>query len=147
MQAPTQAPASAYTNNFRNKQKMFNGGSSSNRSGSQSIQILGSDPEASHLLQYCSTEDQWNQYLKGSGLYDSNQMTNSRPSRQVPSHKLQPTAGGPNEQQENNNDSTQKYAIISIMGPQSSGKSTILNKLFGTKFDVMDHYKGRHQVT
>lgn len=41
----------------------------------------------------------------------------------------------------------QKYAIISIMGPQSSGKSTILNKLFGTRFDVMDHTKGRHQVT
>ncbi|KAF9685133.1 hypothetical protein SADUNF_Sadunf03G0022700 [Salix dunnii] len=36
------------------------------------------------------------------------------------------------------------YAIVSIMGPQSSGKSTLLNHLFGTNFREMDAFKGRH---
>ncbi|KAJ0075275.1 hypothetical protein Patl1_33521 [Pistacia atlantica] len=36
------------------------------------------------------------------------------------------------------------YAVVSIMGPQSSGKSTLLNHLFGTKFREMDAFKGRH---
>ncbi|MCP4465987.1 MAG: hypothetical protein GY813_04445, partial [Halieaceae bacterium] len=40
-----------------------------------------------------------------------------------------------------------KYCIVSIMGPQSSGKSTLLNLCFGTRFDIMDHSQGRHQVT
>ncbi|KAK4726515.1 hypothetical protein R3W88_031432 [Solanum pinnatisectum] len=39
------------------------------------------------------------------------------------------------------------YAIVSIMGPQSSGKSTLLNHLFGTNFREMDAYKGRSQTT
>lgn len=30
------------------------------------------------------------------------------------------------------------YAVVAIMGPQSSGKSTLLNHLFGTKFKEMD---------
>ncbi|KAF3529520.1 hypothetical protein DY000_02043172 [Brassica cretica] len=30
------------------------------------------------------------------------------------------------------------YAVVSIMGPQSSGKSTLLNHLFGTNFREMD---------
>ena len=29
-----------------------------------------------------------------------------------------------------------KYNIVSIIGSQSTGKSTLLNKIFGTKFDV-----------
>ncbi|XP_031276271.1 protein ROOT HAIR DEFECTIVE 3-like [Pistacia vera] len=33
------------------------------------------------------------------------------------------------------------------MGPQSSGKSTLLNHLFGTKFREMDAFKGRSQTT
>ncbi|KAJ0017116.1 hypothetical protein Pint_11121 [Pistacia integerrima] len=36
------------------------------------------------------------------------------------------------------------YAVVSIMGPQSSGKSTLLNHLFGTIFEEMDAFKGRH---
>ncbi|KAG5537879.1 hypothetical protein RHGRI_025094 [Rhododendron griersonianum] len=36
------------------------------------------------------------------------------------------------------------YAVVSIMGPQSSGKSTLLNHLFGTNFREMDAFKGRH---
>lgn len=28
------------------------------------------------------------------------------------------------------------YNIVSIIGSQSTGKSTLLNKIFGTKFDV-----------
>jgi predicted GTPase len=39
------------------------------------------------------------------------------------------------------------YAVVSIMGPQSSGKSTLLNHLFGTNFREMDAYKGRSQTT
>lgn len=68
----------------------------------------------------------------------------NKPSQPKP---LKATAGGPAEFTNESKTDSQKYAIISIMGPQSSGKSTILNKLFGTKFEVMDHTKGRHQVT
>ncbi|KAL9861991.1 Protein ROOT HAIR DEFECTIVE 3 1 [Arabidopsis thaliana] len=39
------------------------------------------------------------------------------------------------------------YAVVSIMGPQSSGKSTLLNHLFGTNFMEMDAFKGRSQTT
>ncbi|KAK2653229.1 hypothetical protein Ddye_013085 [Dipteronia dyeriana] len=39
------------------------------------------------------------------------------------------------------------YAVVSIMGPQSSGKSTLLNHLFNTKFREMDAFKGRSQTT
>ncbi|GJM95220.1 hypothetical protein PR202_ga11930 [Eleusine coracana subsp. coracana] len=35
------------------------------------------------------------------------------------------------------------YAVVSIMGPQSSGKSTLLNQLFGTNFREMDAFRGR----
>ena len=30
------------------------------------------------------------------------------------------------------------YAIISIIGSQSSGKSTLLNKMFDTNFEVLN---------
>ncbi|XP_042468131.1 protein ROOT HAIR DEFECTIVE 3-like isoform X2 [Zingiber officinale] len=39
------------------------------------------------------------------------------------------------------------YAVVSVMGPQSSGKSTLLNHLFGTKFREMDAFRGRSQTT
>ncbi|XAR49943.1 hypothetical protein NMG60_11004129 [Bertholletia excelsa] len=39
------------------------------------------------------------------------------------------------------------YAVVSILGPQSSGKSTLLNHLFGTNFREMDAFKGRSQTT
>ncbi|PKA59740.1 Protein root hair defective 3 like 1 [Apostasia shenzhenica] len=39
------------------------------------------------------------------------------------------------------------YAVVAIMGPQSSGKSTLVNKLFGTNFREMDAFKGRSQTT
>ena len=39
------------------------------------------------------------------------------------------------------------YHVVSIMGPQSSGKSTLLNLLFGTEFRTMDQQQGRYQVT
>ncbi|XP_020575256.1 protein ROOT HAIR DEFECTIVE 3-like [Phalaenopsis equestris] len=39
------------------------------------------------------------------------------------------------------------YAVVAIMGPQSSGKSTLLNKLFGTNFREMDAFRGRSQTT
>ncbi|KAL0363715.1 UNVERIFIED_CONTAM: protein ROOT HAIR defective [Sesamum calycinum] len=35
------------------------------------------------------------------------------------------------------------YAVVAIMGPQSSGKSTLLNHLFYTNFREMDAFKGR----
>ncbi|TQD98674.1 hypothetical protein C1H46_015731 [Malus baccata] len=39
------------------------------------------------------------------------------------------------------------YAVVAIMGQQSSGKSTLLNHLFGTKFREMDAYSGRSKTT
>ncbi|XP_061371102.1 protein ROOT HAIR DEFECTIVE 3 homolog 1-like [Gastrolobium bilobum] len=39
------------------------------------------------------------------------------------------------------------YAVVSIMGPQSSGKSTLLNNLFLTNFREMDAFRGRSQTT
>lgn len=36
--------------------------------------------------------------------------------------------------------------VVAIMGPQSSGKSTIMNRLFGTDFFTMDEDQGRYQV-
>lgn len=39
------------------------------------------------------------------------------------------------------------YAVVAIMGPQSSGKSTLLNHLFQTNFKEMDAYRGRNQTT
>ena len=39
------------------------------------------------------------------------------------------------------------YNTIAIIGPQSSGKSTLLNKLFDTKFEVMDSTIRRGQTT
>ncbi|KAL2337758.1 hypothetical protein Fmac_012204 [Flemingia macrophylla] len=39
------------------------------------------------------------------------------------------------------------YTVVSIMGPGSSGKSTLLNNLFGTNFREMDAFKGRSQTT
>ncbi|GMH03757.1 hypothetical protein Nepgr_005596 [Nepenthes gracilis] len=39
------------------------------------------------------------------------------------------------------------YAVVSIMGPQSSGKSTLLNHLFSTNFKEMDAFTGRSQTT
>ncbi|KAL3851566.1 hypothetical protein ACJIZ3_013448 [Penstemon smallii] len=39
------------------------------------------------------------------------------------------------------------YAVVAIMGPQSSGKSTLLNHLFHTNFREMDTFRGRSQTT
>ncbi|KAI5569713.1 hypothetical protein BDE02_12G095500 [Populus trichocarpa] len=39
------------------------------------------------------------------------------------------------------------YAVVAIIGPQSSGKSTLLNKLFRTDFWMMDAHGGRGQTT
>jgi len=39
------------------------------------------------------------------------------------------------------------YAVVAIMGPQSSGKSTLMNHLFKTRFVEMDAFKGRSQTT
>ncbi|XP_028759325.1 protein ROOT HAIR DEFECTIVE 3 homolog 2-like isoform X1 [Neltuma alba] len=39
------------------------------------------------------------------------------------------------------------YAVVAVMGPQSSGKSTLLNHLFRTNFREMDAYRGRSQTT
>eukprot|EP00871_Galdieria_phlegrea_P000175 jgi/Galph1/1158/GphlegSOOS_G5738.1 len=39
------------------------------------------------------------------------------------------------------------YHVVAVMGCQSSGKSTLLNLLFSTKFQTMDAKSGRYQVT
>ncbi|KAL1293130.1 hypothetical protein AAHE18_19G049900 [Arachis hypogaea] len=41
----------------------------------------------------------------------------------------------------------QSYAVVSIIGPQSSGKSTLLNHLFCTNFQEMNADAGRNQTT
>ena len=35
------------------------------------------------------------------------------------------------------------FKVVAVVGPQSSGKSTILNSCFGTTFGVMDEANGR----
>mmetsp|Transcript_24742 Transcript_24742/g.29954 ORF Transcript_24742/g.29954 Transcript_24742/m.29954 type:complete len:815 (+) Transcript_24742:16-2460(+) len=40
-----------------------------------------------------------------------------------------------------------KYKVIAIMGPQSSGKSTLLNHVFGTQFQEMNAIAGRGRTT
>ncbi|KAJ8907345.1 hypothetical protein NDN08_007459 [Rhodosorus marinus] len=40
-----------------------------------------------------------------------------------------------------------KFHVVSIIGPQSSGKSTLLNILFNLNFQTMDAGSGRYQVT
>ncbi|KAJ8907009.1 hypothetical protein NDN08_003492 [Rhodosorus marinus] len=40
-----------------------------------------------------------------------------------------------------------EYNVVSIVGPQSSGKSTVLNEGFATNFVTMDATEGRYQVT
>ncbi|CAN0854944.1 Protein ROOT HAIR DEFECTIVE 3 homolog 2 [Linum grandiflorum] len=39
------------------------------------------------------------------------------------------------------------YAVVAIMGPQSSGKSTLMNHLFFTNFREMNAFSGRGQTT
>nr|GEV98920.1 sucrose synthase 2 [Tanacetum cinerariifolium] len=39
------------------------------------------------------------------------------------------------------------YTVVAIMGPQSSGKSTLLNNLFHINFREIDAYRGRSQTT
>ncbi|KAL0208275.1 hypothetical protein P9112_010862 [Eukaryota sp. TZLM1-RC] len=40
-----------------------------------------------------------------------------------------------------------KYGLLSVMGAQSSGKSTLLNHLFDTQFPVLNSSAGRQQTT
>jgi protein SEY1 len=40
-----------------------------------------------------------------------------------------------------------QYQIVSIIGSQSSGKSTLLNALFGTDFDVLNRQQRVGQTT
>lgn len=40
-----------------------------------------------------------------------------------------------------------RYNVVSIIGSQSTGKSTLLNKVFGTRFDVQDRSKNVGQTT
>eukprot|EP01083_Nonionella_stella_P059531 155770_1 len=40
-----------------------------------------------------------------------------------------------------------QYAIVAIMGGQSGGKSTLMNLLFGTKFDTLDASRFRRATT
>ncbi|KAJ3105074.1 Dynamin-like GTPase that mediates homotypic ER fusion [Phlyctochytrium planicorne] len=39
------------------------------------------------------------------------------------------------------------YNVVAVFGSQSTGKSTLLNRLFGTNFDVMNEMTGRQQTT
>lgn len=44
-------------------------------------------------------------------------------------------------------DARTNYQVVAIMGPQSSGKSTLMNHVFGTGFQEMDAMTGRQQTT
>lgn len=48
---------------------------------------------------------------------------------------------------EHSKDLKPNYYVIGIIGAQSSGKSTLLNKLFGVNFDVMKNEEERKQTT
>ena len=37
------------------------------------------------------------------------------------------------------------YDVVAVFGSQSTGKSTLLNRLFGTTFDVMDELRPLHR--
>ncbi|XP_011040350.1 PREDICTED: protein ROOT HAIR DEFECTIVE 3 homolog 2-like [Populus euphratica] len=39
------------------------------------------------------------------------------------------------------------YSVVAIIGPQSSGKSTLMNHVFGTDFKMLNASKGRGQTT
>ncbi|KAI9381483.1 hypothetical protein POPTR_015G112600v4 [Populus trichocarpa] len=39
------------------------------------------------------------------------------------------------------------YSVVAIIGPQSSGKSTLMNHVFGTDFKMLNANKGRGQTT
>jgi len=39
------------------------------------------------------------------------------------------------------------YGVVAVMGPQSSGKSTLMNRLWRTSFQEMDAQSGRSQTT
>ena len=39
------------------------------------------------------------------------------------------------------------YKCVAVIGCQSSGKSTLLNLVFGTSFEMMDDSGGRQQTT
>ena len=39
------------------------------------------------------------------------------------------------------------YSVVAVVGPQSSGKSTLLNALYGASFDEMSASDGRSQTT
>ena len=39
------------------------------------------------------------------------------------------------------------YRTVAVIGCQSSGKSTLLNLLFDTTFEIMDETQGRQQTT
>ena len=39
------------------------------------------------------------------------------------------------------------YQTVAVIGCQSSGKSTLLNLLFDTTFEIMDETQGRQQTT
>ncbi|SCU79332.1 LANO_0A05886g1_1 [Lachancea nothofagi CBS 11611] len=47
----------------------------------------------------------------------------------------------------NSRDVGMDYHVISVFGSQSSGKSTLLNAVFGTKFDTMNAKEKRQQTT
>lgn len=47
----------------------------------------------------------------------------------IADHKLAPLGGN--------------YKCVAVIGCQSSGKSTLLNIVFGTSFEMMDEDKGR----
>jgi len=111
------------------------------------IQIIESGNETG--LKYKATEKEWESMLNSAGLLKPGEDIES--AKKTTAIKLTShTKEGPDDENEEHiniqKDHT-PYFVVSIMGPQSSGKSTILNLLFGCKFDVMDHTRGRKQVT
>lgn len=40
-----------------------------------------------------------------------------------------------------------EYGVVAVVGPQSSGKSSLLNALFGARFETMEASSGRSRTT
>jgi len=105
------------------------------------IQILESGDETG--LKYKATEKEWESMLSSAGLLKIDEENEGRKT----THGTTEGTIDANEEIINTKKDQTPYFVVSIMGPQSSGKSTILNLLFGCTFNVMDHTQGRKQVT
>jgi len=123
----------------------------SHQNGIQSdhLQIVSSNIDDINALNFCASEDKFIDLLKACDLWNQSPLNDEK---RASKRTLMTTPGGPEDDQKEEHKkglSTEhgEYSVISIMGPQSSGKSTLLNYCFGCHFAVMDSSKGKSQTT